>query len=327
MRLVEEILQSPPKEKEILIDGLMAKGDLVAFGGRRKNGKTTLLFNLAFALASGQKDFLGFKISRAAKVLFVLLEDPEANVRSKLEQYYPLMPTNERLGIIDKGVLKADSIRNISVDDPIFASYIKSRVQRFTPDVLIIDNLSHLVRGQYNAPEMVDKAVVLAQELGQEGCSVIVAMHPRKKSPDDEDNKIIVDTEGFFEDLMGSSHFINSADCLWGIKLKDKDSRTSNFVGGMQRFTGEEHHVIVELDDDDMVRLVEDMRERELFLLNTKRRKLAWQELGSGPWTAADAQKLVKQFSRQAFYGWWNDLVRQQLVILADETGENWRKA
>lgn len=332
MQLAEEIAAQELKEKEILIEGLLGRGDLVAFGGRRKNGKTTLLFNLAFSLASEGGGFMGHAVTRPCKVIMVLLEDSEGNCQKKTSSMMRFVPPKGRIGIINQANLARAGIRRASVDNAEFKLYVRGRCGEFGPDVIILDNLSRLVNGQYNDSAMVDKAITFAQDLALEfGCAVVIAAHLRKmdKMAETTDSQnLLKDRDAFFEDLMGSSHLINSVDSLWGIAIKSKEERTNYFLGGMQRYTGEEHLSLMLLSDDEQFVLVDDLQAKKLLVVNTAKRREAWNELGGGPWTALDAQRRVNAMSKQAFYPWWDDLVRNGLVRLVEgeEEREIWEK-
>lgn len=323
MLTIEELVNSPLQEKEILVEGILGKGDLVCFAGRRKNGKTTLLFNLAFSLAEG-KEFLGHKINRPCKTILCLLEDSEENCKKKAEGLIGWKNPQERVGIINSGILARAGVRQATAENVGFVSYLRRKVEEFKPDLLILDNISKLVRGNYNDAGVVDKVVGLVQDLALDyGCAVILAAHMRKINPLESRSskeKILLASEEFFEDVMGSSHLTNSVDCLWGILARNKEDRTSYFLGGMQRYTGEEHLSTLELGEDENFHLVGDRKERELLLLNTSKRRAGWKELGDGEFSLEEAKERVKSLNKSAFWGWWKELVRMELV---EQVGED----
>ena len=59
----------PPTEPDVLIDGLIRRGELMAMGGQRALGKSWFAMQLAGDLARGTGQFLGLDIKRQPKVL------------------------------------------------------------------------------------------------------------------------------------------------------------------------------------------------------------------------------------------------------------------
>src|SRR5262245_45200293 len=71
--------------KRPLINSLLYSRDLVAFGARRRNGKTTFLMDLALAGALGEP-FLGYEIHKPFRTLLLLLEDDPTELQDTLRK-------------------------------------------------------------------------------------------------------------------------------------------------------------------------------------------------------------------------------------------------
>ena len=72
----------PPKEP--LIEEVLYRRDRISLTGRRRNGKTTLLHNLALAAAAGLPNYLAYRIPRPFSVLSFYLEDDARELQDKL---------------------------------------------------------------------------------------------------------------------------------------------------------------------------------------------------------------------------------------------------
>jgi AAA domain len=71
VRSVAAALANPPEEPDVLVNGLLRRGEMCVFGAGRALGKTWLGFNLAHQLSQGDGLFLGtLRIQRAARVLY-----------------------------------------------------------------------------------------------------------------------------------------------------------------------------------------------------------------------------------------------------------------
>jgi hypothetical protein len=319
----------PPKEP--LIDGLLYRRDIVAFAGRRRHGKTTFIFSLATALTSSQEEFLGYPISGGKRVVVFFLEDDAREIQDKLS----LLKDHSyegRLAIHTRDEFFHDGIP-IDVVHPRFQQRIEEICRQHRADLIVFDNLAHLIGADYNNPTKIHNVTSFAWKLtAQFNAGVIIAAHPRKRSGKQDDPlfspKVTLrsDPEGFFEEVMGSSHFVNSCGSLWGIERNIQTNRT-DFLGGTQRLTGEQSLAVLEKSDDGLLRLVtDDWQESQTLVLNTNARRAAWELLPLGRFSYLAAERAVKPAMRSSstFNAWFNQLKRQKMVL---PDGEEYRKA
>lgn len=234
----EDFLKRVYDVKEPLIEGLLYQRDLIAFGGRRRNGKTSVAFNLAVALASGKPSFLGHIIPKACKVQGVFLEDDPGELQKKYGKLFANERLEGRFDIIPRDLIPR-STTAARIDDEGFRAFITESVLRFNPDLLIIDNLTFLVGGNYNEAPPMQKVQEYVYSLAEAtNCAVLIPAHLKKRS---EYTTILrEDPDKWFEEIMGSSHFINSFGSLWGIEKRPrKNEDQADFCGGTQRLNGE----------------------------------------------------------------------------------------
>jgi hypothetical protein len=136
-----------------------------------------------------------------------------------------------------------------------------------------------------------------------------------------------VDSEAFFEEIMGSSHFINSCGSLWGLE-RNVDTGKSDFLTGTQRLTGTYSIATLELGEDGWFKVTDDLTNNLQLAVNTKQRKAAWELLPDKGFSYLEAMASVKSAIRSSstFHAWWaNYLTRLGLVV---PDGDNtYRKA
>ncbi len=327
---LEGFLEKELPPKDPLIEGLLWRRDLVAFGGRRREGKTTFNSNLAMAAALGKEEFLGYKIPKPLRTFFFYLEDDGTEIQEKLSLTLGNSRVDGRFALMTRADFQELDIL-ISVRDQIFKEHIISTCEEFKPDIIVIDNMAHLIEGDYNNSQAVHLIGKFAWDLALKcNASIIMPAHLRKRSPDEDNNlSLRKDTALYFENIMGSSHFVNSFGSLWAIERES--SSQSCFVGGAQRYTGNYSISTMGLQEDGWFTITSDYNSRFSAAMTTKERVAAWSLLpnSGGEFTRAEAKTMITGASilaPNAFYEWWNNgLERQQLIVPTE--GKKWRKA
>jgi hypothetical protein len=187
--------------------------------------------------------------------------------------------------------------------------------------VVIFDNLAHLVGGDYNDSKKMHEYAKFQYSISGDGnCAVITAAHPRKQTADARYKPSLAKSrDDFFDEVMGSSHFVNSTGSLWGIEKTLEGY--SHFLGGTQRLTGTSALSIIEMDGEGWFRLLNDAVTTFSVTVDTKKRKEAWAQLSEDqPFTYTEAEKLCKPAlsSKGGFTSFWKDIKRLNLIIPKD---------
>jgi hypothetical protein len=306
--------------KEALIDGLLYRRDLVTLAGRRRHGKTALVMNLALILIDPfyKPHFLGYRTPAPRRVLMYLLEDDATELQDRLktmmgEREYEL----DRLAIRTKDDFYPFGLK-IDVSDQAFRDRVLKDIRDHKPDVVIIDNLAHLVGADYNNPTKMHEVTKFQYAMSNEGnCAIIIAAHPRKQTPDARFKPTLAKgRDDFFDEVMGSSHFVNSTGSLWAIEKTPEGY--SYFFGGTQRLTGTSALSIVEMDGEGWFHVLSDAKAHFSLVVHTKKRKEAWAVLSEDrPFTYTEAEELCKPVlsSKSGFTSFWNDIKRLGLIV------------
>jgi hypothetical protein len=310
----------PPKEE--LIEQLLYKRDQIAFVGRRRHGKTTLCANVALSLALGLPSFHAYKINAPRRVLAFFMEDDATELQTKLDKMAMGRTTEGRMCIYSRDDFFSRQIP-ISVKEKKFRDFVKDEARQAKPELIVMDNLGLMITADYNNAKLIHDLMELLYELKkQTDAAILIAAHPRKRTGEQKDLVRLADNpEAFFEECMGSSHFINTCGSLWGI---ERDPKTGNslFLGGSQRVSGEQASSILEKNDNDWFELINDAKLNYPLCMNTLKREQAWNLLPSTPFTYLEAESRValgnqKCMGKSTFYAWWVELVRVGLVVPA----------
>jgi RecA-family ATPase len=312
--------QFPPKEP--LIEGILYRRDLISLTGRRRNGKTTLLHNLAVAGALGREDFLGFKIPRSFRTASFYLEDDGGEMQEKIRRMVKGAKTDNfhlytRTDFMEWRI-------PITVEDARFKQRVIEACTAHKPDLIVLDNLGMLISAKYNDAKEIQVLMDFVYGLAQAfNAAVLIAAHPRKGSSVDKIGgggiTLVGDPEKFFEETMGSSHFVNSTGSLWGI---ERTGDHTDLLLGTQRYNGTQTFTVVEKNDDEWFERASDLKAAERSVINTVTRQKAWELFPSDrQFSYVEARELVKGVMRSSstFYHWWRELVRLQLVKEAEE--------
>ena len=282
--------------KAPIIDGLLFHRDMVALGARRRHGKTTFVIDLALSLAEGTGDFLGYPIVGPAKTLLVLIEDDPSELQTRLGKHLGGdKDLSDRVTIVTREDF-SDSGALVDIADSNFQRLLTLWAERQKPDVIVLDNLSFLIGAKFNDPEQMHKVAMFLYKLASKhDAAIIVCAHPRKDSIDPKTKAkrltLEADTDLWFEQLMGSSHFINAMPSLWGME-RDRAKDVTVFVGGRQRVDGSQHVMNIGYDNGRLT-LVNDYEVNLKRIVNTEKREAAWRALPERPkaFTRSEAER------------------------------------
>lgn len=302
-------LDTPPKEP--IIHGLLSRRDLIGFAGRRRHGKTTFTLNLGVSLASG-RPLLGYDIERPFRVAAFLLEDDTREIQDKIRIVVNGSATLcENLFMFTREYFYRLKMQ-IAISNRLFVSCVKDLCEQAKPDVVILDNAAQLLSGDMNSQVQVHKLADLCRDLCYRfNCATVVPAHPRKAN--EHTPSLTTDPEGFFEEIMGSSHFANSFGSLWGIE-RDKEDLT-HFLGGQQRLTGFQSALAIRKRDDGWFEVADDYYDNVSLATNTPKREAAWKVLPA-KFNFNEAYRLCEPHikSKESFSEWIKHLCRLRLV-------------
>jgi hypothetical protein len=313
----EDYLARPFAPKEPLIKGLLHRRDLVALGARRRNGKTSLITNISVALAVPVPNFVGYDIPAAGRSLLFILEDDPGEYQTSLRRVVGSRDTGGRIKIVNREDFYEAGIY-IDVRVEAFRNAVAYWAKCHHPDLIVFDNLAQLIGAEYNDSKLVHALMQFCYLLARDhNAAIILPAHPKKEDPKNRIT-LLEDPDAFFEAIMGSSHFINSAGSLWGLERHVQLDR-SVFLGGRQRGDGHQGGSFLGMNDEGWFYLLDEAQTNLDLVLNTSKRRDAWKLLPDPPATFGyrDGEARVRSAMRSAdsFHKWMTDCRRLGVVI------------
>lgn len=165
-----------------VVEDLLIPRGVGLITGRPGVGKTQLAFQFSADLACGRSEFLKWDIpSDGMKVLFVSLEMSTRQLRylaRPIRERYPEPKLNENLMVWSKG-------DPMALDTAEGQHYFVQLLERYKPDVVVVDSLSLMVDGDLSDDKAVKPAFdFLKKARNHYDFSVVMVHHHRKKAND-----------------------------------------------------------------------------------------------------------------------------------------------
>lgn len=179
--VAEDFLKRAFPPKEPLITNLIHRRDLTALGARRRNGKTSFTTHMSVALAVAEPQFLGYEIPEPRRSLLLVLEDDSGEYQDKLKTVIGGRDVAGRIRILSRDdFLERDILRDVREDK--FRDLVIRAAEEHKPDLIVIDNLAHVIGAEYNDPKRVHELMTFVYALAKaHNAAIILAAHPRKR--------------------------------------------------------------------------------------------------------------------------------------------------
>ena len=183
---VENVVDFPDKvlpQCEVIIDSehgeVLTAGGILQLTGRGKIGKSMLLLNVLFGLATG-RDALGFGISKPRKAVYLNGENSSRTMQGRLRllrDYYCI--DDEQAELLRKNLLFVNG--GFSIQKPDVFKDVRGNLAEIRPDVLVIDPLKNFYSGEENSADDMRMFVTALRLLAEEfGLAIIVIHHTGK---------------------------------------------------------------------------------------------------------------------------------------------------
>ncbi len=181
-------------DTDILDDGVISKKNLVFISGQAKTGKTNLALSLGLGLAF-QDDWMGLKVHRKSKILFLAGEGGQPKIIDRIKV---LGHDVKDEGFSDHFRLCYEIYLDLS-DDNSFIQFM-ARLANLGIDVLIIDPLVCFYGNDENVPsQMRDLVKRLHQIMESLNIAIIIIHHDTKLGKPLRGHGIL---EGAYDTLM-----------------------------------------------------------------------------------------------------------------------------
>lgn len=219
----KELLDRNISELPTLIDPIIPVNSIGILAGESDTGKSTFLRQLAVAIASGDDDFLGYKINaRYNRVLYISTEDDDMATAFLLNtKMRPLMKNEDKMENL-----------HFIFDSNEVEKKIEDFVKVKPVDLVIVDALSDLYTGDMNMLSKVRPFLEGFRKLAFEyGFTILFLHHERKSSSESKPSK---------HSLNGSQGLEGKCRFVFLLK-KDKDLNKRNLCIVKQNYLSEEY--------------------------------------------------------------------------------------
>lgn len=163
---LDEFLSQTSEAMEFVVPGMLPVGETALLIGTPGCGKTLLATDLAFAVATGEADFLGETV-RQGRVLLISADESPASTRAKL---------------LRRGFRSEDSdcLRVIPSFDMAQLGTLEQQLEDFRPTLVIVDSLRRINHGgniSENSAEFADSLYTLKELLGRYKAAGLIIHH------------------------------------------------------------------------------------------------------------------------------------------------------
>lgn len=176
-----DFLAGPVPTVDWLVDGLIARGILVAVAGEPRSTKSWVTNDLGIAVASGQ-DFLGYRVPKPGRVLLVQEEDTRGELQRGLSQLC------EGRGLDSKALpIFVYHQAGVMIDNPMWQRRLIALIEQLQVDLLILDPFNYIhgqeEKDQYKMTRHVLQPVL---ELRRRFpiLTIVIVHHYRKETKD-----------------------------------------------------------------------------------------------------------------------------------------------
>ena len=188
------ILEQTEWPEDVFIEGgILSRGDTMLIGAESKGGKSTFIAGLIRQLITGN-DFIGFKVTKCLKVLYMQAELRESRIKQRL------FPTYSKLSDEHKNNLHLWSTNGLILFNEEFKPTIELELLETRPDVLIIDPMLNFHNFNENDAQQMGQFFRMLDRLKSDyDLAIIMAHHFRKASQDPKHKSSLL------ESIRGSS--------------------------------------------------------------------------------------------------------------------------
>jgi hypothetical protein len=215
---LNEILHTQYSEPSALVDRLLRPGEITLMIGRQKEGKSTLVLQLAIDIGTGGL-FLDEYATHAGKVLIVDFENRPIQIQKRA---YDLGKNRDMSNVYVEAYDRASAAcRSVSLFGD-GAVYLREIIAERQPDVLIIDPLRYAAfseKGKGGGEEGWAMATIDAIARIQEArpTLAVLCVHHLRKAGEDGGPTLRDDPRSWIEKCFGSQALLAHSDSIWGL--------------------------------------------------------------------------------------------------------------
>lgn len=159
---------------------VLTAGGIMQLTGMGKIGKSTLLLNICYGLATG-RDALSLRINRARRVLYLNGENSPSTMQERLKQFRDYFCIDEeQVNLVRENMLFASVGLQLPKAEAV--QEIQRNLKEVRPEVVILDPLKNFFSGEENsADSMRDFMTAIRQLMKEFSFTVIIVHHTGKR--------------------------------------------------------------------------------------------------------------------------------------------------
>lgn len=202
-----------------IVKGWLASGESLLIGGQGGIGKSTLILDLALALASGNTDFLGIPIDAPQSVLYIDEENGAPLIRRRLQRN--LRGRGHSADSATKLPISMYCKPGINLDTTDGLAEFRRIVEDSKPDWVFLDSLVRFHSRDENDNSAMARFFQERIEPTRRkyGFGLVILHHVAKPSS--------MQQRGRLHDMRGASDLVNQADCVWAYCRDGNDRKLS----------------------------------------------------------------------------------------------------
>lgn len=264
----EEFLsRTADAEQDWLVEGLLPARSQTTWQGRPKVGKSHTLLQLAFDLASGKPVFGHFPVPQPRRVLYVELEEAEAETRGRFAAMLRANggngPDSGMLSFFSRGDLHRSKLLSHELLGPRLQDFAQA-VHDTGAELVTLVALRRLLVGDVSEPDVAERFNDALDLLAQETGAAIALVHHNRKAPAET-----AEARGF-----GSTMLAARADAVFDLRRGE---------GGLRRVVAEARYGVddsfflgkVKVDTGELIRLAQPPGDKRTAKLEALQRRIA----------------------------------------------------
>ncbi len=199
-----------------IVEDFLSEGETIGLVGKPKQGKSRLVQQLAVDITRG-RPFLGQITPRPRRVLMLDFENKPSGASIRLHKMDGSAAINENLLVYAPDSLMDNPITMIHPDGERILSAL---VDRYRPDVLIIDNWRLFLGGDENSSDVVVRGLKLLSTLRRiiPTLATVIVHHLRKQQQRDRQPLLRIDPSAWLEFASGHYAFVSHLDACFGLE-------------------------------------------------------------------------------------------------------------
>ncbi|MCA1546313.1 AAA family ATPase [Bradyrhizobium sp. BRP19] len=184
----------PPEAQRWVVPDRIPLGDLTLYCGNGGSGKTETAVALAVAVAAGLGDWLGKPLDLSGPVLFLSCEEPEANVRDRVERIskhraldpYAIEGLHLHFPDLEATWLGTGNPRTGRVEKTALLQQLERWMEECRPVLVVIDSIAAVFDGDAIVRRQVRQFLAMLRKLAMDRDAAMVLLdHPSVRGMSD----------------------------------------------------------------------------------------------------------------------------------------------